>query len=80
MLQSYSEGKENNLRKVEEEKDSRRGSRGGGKKGDRSDIGGDGGEFKSSCVAVGNGELGVGIRKSQMPGTQEVPRTQQGGH
>ena len=40
--------------------------------------------FKSRCIAVGEGslgggELGVGTRKSQMPGTQEVPRIQQRG-
>jgi hypothetical protein len=31
-------------------------------------------------TAVGNGELGVATRKSQMPGKQEVPRNQQGWH
>jgi hypothetical protein len=30
------------------------------------------------CVGVGDGELGVATRKSQMPGIQEFPRTQQG--
>ena len=39
----------------------------------------DGPEFESRCVAVGEGELRVATRKSQMPGTQEVPRIQQGG-
>ena len=40
----------------------------------------EGQEFERRYVAVGEGELGVAIRKSQMPGTQEVPSTQQGGH
>ena len=40
----------------------------------------EGQELQSRCVAVGERELGVATRKSQMPGTQEVPRTQQGGH
>jgi hypothetical protein len=31
-----------------------------------------------NCVAVGDGELGVASRKSQMPGKQEVPRSQGG--
>jgi hypothetical protein len=30
-----------------------------------------------SCVAVGDEELGVATRQSQMPWKQEVPRTQQ---
>ena len=30
-------------------------------------------------IAVGEGKLGVATRKSQMPGAQQVPRTQQGG-
>jgi hypothetical protein len=30
------------------------------------------------CVAVGDGEFGVATRKSQMPGKQEVSRTQLG--
>jgi hypothetical protein len=37
-------------------------------------------EFERRRVAVGEGDLGVATRKSQMPGTQEIPRTQQGGH
>jgi hypothetical protein len=37
-------------------------------------------EFERKCVAVGEGELGVTSRMSQMPGTQEVPRTHQGGN
>jgi hypothetical protein len=38
----------------------------------------EGQEFESSCIAVWEGELRVATRKYQMPGTQEVPRTQQG--
>ena len=38
-------------------------------------ITGNGGK---GCVAVGKGKLGVATRKSQMSGTQEVPRVQQG--
>jgi hypothetical protein len=37
------------------------------------------GIWKKVCSSEGE-ELGVATRKSQMPGTQEVPRTQQGGH
>ena len=37
-------------------------------------------EIEQRYIAVGGGELGIATRKSQMPGTQEVPRTQQGGH
>jgi hypothetical protein len=40
----------------------------------------EGQEFEQRCVAVGDGELGVATRKTQMPGKQEVPRTQQGWH
>ena len=29
---------------------------------------------------MGEGEVFVATIKSQMPGTQEIPRTQQGGH
>ena len=36
-------------------------------------------EFKRRCIVVGEGKLGVATRKSQTPGTQEIPRTQQGG-
>ena len=35
-------------------------------------------EFEQGCVAVGDGELGVATRKSQVSGTQEFSRTQQG--
>jgi hypothetical protein len=38
----------------------------------------EGQEFESRCVAVEEGKLVIATRKSQMPGTQEVPRTQQG--
>ena len=40
----------------------------------------EGQEIEQRCVAMGDGELGVATRKSQMPGTQEIPRTQQGEH
>jgi len=48
-------------------------------------MGGDGGEvegqeFERSFVQVRKGELKVAPRKSHMPGTQEVPRTQQERH
>jgi hypothetical protein len=33
-------------------------------------------EIKWRCIAVGDGELEVATRKSQMPGKQETPRTQ----
>jgi hypothetical protein len=36
-------------------------------------------EFDSRCVVVGEGYLGVATRKSQMPGTQEIHRTQERG-
>ena len=58
----------------------------GGKKGDwvryqrRWERNTEGQEFERRRVEVGEGELGVAIRKSQIPGAQEVPRTQQGGH
>jgi hypothetical protein len=45
-------------------------------------MGGDGGrntegqEFENRFVAVGEGELGVATRKSQLLRTQDVPRTQ----
>jgi hypothetical protein len=32
-------------------------------------------EIEQRCVTVGDGELGVATRKSQMPGKQEVTRT-----
>jgi hypothetical protein len=32
------------------------------------------------CIAVEEEKQGIAIRKSQMPGTQDVPRTQQKGH
>jgi hypothetical protein len=40
----------------------------------------EGQEFEWRCVAVGDRELGVATRKSQMAGNQEVPRIQQGWH
>ena len=38
----------------------------------------EGQEIEQRCVAVGDGELGVATRKSQIPGKQEPPRTQRG--
>jgi hypothetical protein len=35
----------------------------------------EGQEIEQRCVAMGNGELEVVTRKSQMPGKQEPPRT-----
>jgi hypothetical protein len=37
-------------------------------------------EIEQKCVAMGDGELGVTTRKSQMLGEQEPPRTPQGLH
>jgi hypothetical protein len=37
-------------------------------------------EIEQRCIAMGDGELGVANRKSQMPGKQEPPRIQLGGH
>jgi len=48
-------------------------------------VGGDGGEIQRvrnlevGC-AVGEEEQGIATRKSQIPGTQEVPRIRQGRH
>ena len=35
-------------------------------------------EYESKYVAVGEGELGIAIRKSLMPRTQEIPWIQKG--
>jgi hypothetical protein len=59
---------------------------GKGKMRSGSGVGRDGGrstegqEIEWRCVAVRDGELVVATKKFQMPGTQEVPRTQQGLH
>jgi hypothetical protein len=37
----------------------------------------EGQEIEQRCVAMEDGELGIANRISQMPGKQEVPRTQQ---
>ena len=37
-------------------------------------------KFHRRCLAVGEAELGVATRKSQILEVQEVSRTQQGGH
>ena len=54
-----------------------------GQKGAGSGMGGDRGEIQSQeieqrRVAVGDEQLDIGTRKSQMPGKQEAPRTQLG--
>ena len=36
----------------------------------------EGQEIEQRYVAMGDGELGLATRKSQMPGKQEAPRTQ----
>jgi hypothetical protein len=38
----------------------------------------EGQEIEQRCVAMGDGEVGVAIRKFQMPGKQEPPRTSWG--
>jgi hypothetical protein len=62
-----------------------RGREGCGRKRGREGRGGrrqgrstEGQEFEQKYIAVGEEELGVATRKSQMPRTQEVPKTQQG--
>ena len=40
------------------------------------DMNREGQEIEQSCVAMGEGELGAGTRKSQMPRKQEAPRIQ----
>ena len=52
--------------------------RGRGKREEESGIGGDGQEIDQRCAAMGDGELRVATRKSQMPGEHEPPRTSQG--
>jgi hypothetical protein len=39
----------------------------------------EGQKIESRCVAVGEDKWGIATRKSQMPGTQEISRTHQGG-
>ena len=36
----------------------------------------EGHKIEQRCIAVGDWELGIATRKSQMPGKQEAPRTQ----
>jgi len=62
-----------------------RDSGGGGRRRTGSGVGGDmgggsseGQEIEQRHVAAGDEELGIATRKSQMPGKQESPRTQQG--
>jgi hypothetical protein len=57
--------------------------RGRGKREAGSGVEGDGGDVQrvmnlKRCVAMWDGELRVANRKSQMPGKQEAPKTQQG--
>ena len=83
MLQSSSVREEDNLWEVKGEGDLGGREEGEGKGGpvqiwERLRRGTEGQEFESRCVAPWERELGVANRKSQMPGTQEVPRTQQG--
>jgi hypothetical protein len=40
----------------------------------------EGQEIEKRCVAVGNGELRIAIRKFQIPEKQQAPRTQQEWH
>jgi hypothetical protein len=35
-------------------------------------------EFEQRCITMGYGEMGIATNKSQMPGKQEVTRTQVG--
>ena len=58
---------------------------GEGGRGAESGMGGDGEdvegqEIEQGSGAMGDGELGVAARKSQMPGKQEPPRTLRGQH
>jgi hypothetical protein len=48
---------------------------GGEKEGEESGMAEDGRgqEIEQCAVAMGNGELGIATRKSQMPGKQEAP-------
>jgi hypothetical protein len=61
-----------------------KGKRKGREKGEtRLRVGGDGRSIKGQeiewrCGAMGDEEMGVATRKSQMPGKQEAPRTQMG--
>jgi hypothetical protein len=57
----------------------------GGGEGGGSGMGGYGGgeysddqETEYRCVAVRDGEMGIATRKSQVPGKQEIPKTQRG--
>jgi hypothetical protein len=73
MLQSYSVGG----RKRREEGERKWGQFRYGRRWGRST---EGQGFETRCVVLGEGEPGLATRNSQMPGIQEVPRTQQGGH
>jgi hypothetical protein len=81
MLQSYLEGGTKCSREVEGERGLGGGEEGEGKKRRRSRYGKrwrrctEGQEIEQRCVSMGDEELGVATRKSQMPGKQEPPRT-----
>jgi hypothetical protein len=83
MLQYYSiGGREESFLGGRGRKRSRRGRQGVVKMGSSLDIGEDGGrnkegkEFENRYVAMGEGELVVATRGSQMPGSQKALRTQ----
>ena len=63
-----------------EEGEENRGLRGRIRYGKRQERSTESQEIEQKYVAVGDGELGVATRKSQMPEKQEVPRAQQGGY
>ena len=81
MFQSYLEGETKSSREVEGRRDLGEREEGEEKKRGRIRYGRrwrrctEGQEIEQRCVAMGDGELGVATRKSQMPGKQEPPRT-----
>jgi hypothetical protein len=70
------------ISEVEKERDLGERKEGEGKRESASDNGGvtEDEYFERRCLAVGEEELRVVTRNFQMPGTQEVSRTQQRGH
>lgn len=84
--ESYSEGRRNYSPDLEGKWDLGGREEGGGEKEDqfryrrRCRTSTEGQEFERRYVAVGRENWGVATRKLQMPGTQEAPMTQQGGH
>jgi hypothetical protein len=82
MLKYFSEGGRKLSRKVEGGKDFGGRKEGWGKWGhdqvfEKTGRSKEGQQIERRSIAVGDGELRVAIRKSQMPETQEFPRTQQ---